>query len=570
MLRVRDNRGVCGLRDAPRGSTMRRVEAAVFVALGLAAGAVQAQSPAPESRAIADAIQAVLDGPGDGPLRVEGALIAARTPVEEFYTARRFEPAWSAADVRAELQEAIDGSAAHGLDPGDYHRNEIAAVQRRSAGGAGAEDVARVDILLTDAAFRLAYHLLFGKVDPARIDTNWNFSRELPDVDPAERLENALTSGDLRARLEALSPQHPLYRALQLALAQYREIAARGGWPAVPDGPTLRQGDSGARVASLRRRLAASGDLDSSDVSREEFDATLAAAVGRFQERHGLDPDSAVGPGTLRALNVPVEQRIDALRVNLERARWVLHDLDPEFVVVNVAGFEAYWVEGGAITWESRVQVGKVVRQTPIFRDEIQYLVLNPTWTVPPGILANDILPAARRDPAAVTRKGLEVLDGAGRKIDPANVDWSRYSASSLPYTLRQPAGPANALGRIKFMFPNPHLVYLHDTPSRGLFSEARRDFSSGCIRVEKPLELAERLLDDPAWTEATLQAAIDRGTTRTLHLKRPVPVLLMYWTAGIVGAVATPGPADVAFYPDIYNRDAAVRRSLDAPFRFR
>ena len=549
---------------------MRRERPFLIAALATLGAISSVAAEGPAVRAVADAIQGVLESPGDAPLRIEGALIAARGPVEEFYTRRQFAPAWIAAETREELHKAIDGSFAHGLDPRDYHREEIAALQARSADAVSPEGLARTDVLLTDAAFRLAYHLSFGKVDPEAVSSDWNFARVLDDFDPAAELEAAVIGGDVHARLESLAPQHPIYRALQAALAEHRRIAAAGGWPAVPEGPTLREGDSGERVAALRRRLAASGDLDAALADGERFDELVADAVRRFQERHGLDADAAVGPGTVRALNVPVERRVDALRVNLERARWVMHELDPEFVVVNVAGFEAYWVADGRITWESRVQVGKVMRQTPIFKDHIRYLVLNPTWTVPPGILAKDILPAAQRDPAAVTRKGLEVIDGNGRTIDPARVDWSRYSASSLPYTLRQPPGPSNALGRIKFMFPNPHLVYLHDTPSRGLFEEARRDFSSGCIRVEKPLELAERLLADPAWTPRTLQAAIDEGKTRTVHLKEPVPVLLMYWTAGIVGAVERPGVADVAFYPDIYDRDAAVLRSLDAPFRFR
>jgi len=243
----------------------------------------------------------------------------------------------------------------------------------------------------------------------------------------------------------------------------------------------------------------------------------------------------------------------------------MLHDVPQTFVIVDIAGFEVGYFRDGKPVWRARVQVGKPYRSTPIFRSDITYLVLNPTWTVPPGIEAKDVLPAVKRDRSYLTAKNLRIIDQQGRTIDPARIDWIRYSGKSFPYTFRQDPGPDNALGQIKFMFPNAHFVYLHDTPSKNLYERDTRAFSSGCIRVERPLELAEMLLNDPAkWNLSKIRTAIETGNTQTVTLPAPVPVLLYYWTAQ--------GQADgsVHFKDDIYRRDPAVLKVLDSEFKFR
>ena len=272
------------------------------------------------------------------------------------------------------------------------------------------------------------------------------------------------------------------------------------------------------RCARASRRPA------SSRPSRRQTDAliyddSLLAAVRAFQTAQGIDADGSVGAGTLAALNRPVGDRIVQIEVNLERGRWLLHDLDPTFVVVNVAGFRVYYLRDGALAWSARVQVGKPFRQTPIFRSTIQYLVLNPTWTVPPGIFANDILPAVKRDPGYLAKRELRVVDGKGEPVT-APIDWAAVTPRSFPYMLQQGPGPDNALGRVKFMFPNEYSVYLHDTPSQALFEKSERAFSSGCIRVENALELAALLLDGQAdWNAAAIASAVEAGTTRTVTL---------------------------------------------------
>jgi murein L,D-transpeptidase YcbB/YkuD len=260
-----------------------------------------------------------------------------------------------------------------------------------------------------------------------------------------------------------------------------------------------------------------------------------------------------------------VETRIDQIRVNLERGRWVLHDLEDTFLIVNIAGFLVAYVKDHAVVWQSRVQVGKPYRKTPVFKAEMKYLVFNPTWTVPPTILAKDLLPAVQRNPTYLKDNKIRVLETNGKAVDPSTLDWSKYTARNFPYMLRQDPGTNNALGVVKFIFPNKHLVFLHDTPSKSLFEKETRTFSSGCIRVEEPLALAELLLDDPAtWNRARINEVIQSQETKTVYLRQPLPVLLLYWTAMVEA------DDQVHFMPDVYSRDAAILEDLNAAFRLR
>ncbi len=497
--------------------------------------------------------------------RVRGVHIAARRVLPELYTRMGFTRVWPEHAARQELLRAIRDSAGDGLDPEDYLLTTLERTGAEAeAAGASLDTVIDHDLLLTEALIRLLYHLMFGKVDPRSFDPHWNFTHAV--VHSEERaafLQDLIASGEIHARIEREKPRHQFYLRLRDAYARQRELAARGGWPVVPAGPSLKAGASDPRVAAIRARLAASGEIaPAADSGSPEFAATLEAAVKAFQARHGLEEDGAVGATTLAALNVPIEARLEEIRVNLERGRWLLHDLAPTFVVVNVAGFEVYFLRDHEIVWSARAQVGKPYRQTPIFRSSLTYLVLNPTWTVPPGILANDILPAQRRDPSYLAKKGLKVIDQSGRVVPTSSIDWSAATARNFRYMLRQDPGPDNALGRVKFIFPNPHAVYLHDTASRSLFEKSDRAFSSGCIRVERPLELAERLLEGQAgWDRAAIERVVAEGKTRTVTLATPVPVLLSYWTAWVDRS------GTLQFRKDLYGRDAQIAAGLAAGF---
>jgi L,D-transpeptidase YcbB len=318
-------------------------------------------------------------------------------------------------------------------------------------------------------------------------------------------------------------------------------------------------------VAALRRRLGVSGDYQGAASDSPLYDAPLAEAVRVFQRRHLLTADGVVGAATLRELNVPVAARVGQLRINLERGRWVLHEIgDQDLVVVDIAGYGIRYLRNRRSIWRARAIVGQRFRQTPVFRAQIDTVVFNPTWTVPPGILAKDVLPQMQRGENVLARKQLQVYDRDGAQVEPATIDWSKYTAGSFPYVLRQDAGDGNALGRVKINFPNPYLVYLHDTPTRSLFDRDDRTFSSGCIRVERPLELVELLLDDPVrWNAAGIRAAVDALATRTVTLQRKVPVLLMYWTAD------EDPDGRIVFKRDLYHRDARLLRALDGRFSF-
>jgi murein L,D-transpeptidase YcbB/YkuD len=548
---------------------------ALLCAVLLAGHPLHAATPAPTLAPpdlVGELLRERLDALGSGqPVTVEGETLIAARSLGKLYELHGYRPYWDATRLQS-LVELLADIEDDGLRPSDYH---FAPLQRlRTLRNPTALERVALELLASDAYALIVYHLYFGKVDPVSLDSNWNFdTRDIRDVDPVRFVHEAIRGNRIRSSIELVRPTHWMYQAGREALAAYRHIAVLGGWPTIPGGPTLKPGMSDARVALLRRRLAISGDLAAVGASsapragsaEDFFDTQLEAALRHAQRRHRLAVDGTLGPATLQALNVPVEQRISQLRVNLERGRQVLHEIkDGDLVIVDIAGFEVHFVRDRKRIWQSRAVVGKQFRETPVFKASINNVVINPTWTVPPGILEKDILPSLRRgDRSILARKNLQVLDRNGAPVNAAAIDFSRYTARNFPYLLRQAAGPTNALGSVKINFPNPHLVYLHDTPSKSLFDETNRTFSSGCIRTERPLELAEWVLSDPArWNSATLRSAVDSGETRTLRVAKPVPVLLIYWTAD------RDDDGSIVFKPDPYGRDGRELAALDSPFK--
>jgi murein L,D-transpeptidase YcbB/YkuD len=353
-----------------------------------------------------------------------------------------------------------------------------------------------------------------------------------------------------------------VYRGLRAGLARLRGIADRGGWEAIPGGPAMRRDSVDARVPALRRRLALQGYAPAAN-GGPRFDEPLERAVQAFQHHHGLNEDGIVGERTRAELNVPVEARIDQLRVNLERARWLGPELPTRFVVVNTAGAKVYMIDGEQVVYESRAIVGKQYTKTPVFSATLRTVELDPTWTVPPGIV-DEVLAEVRRDPGYLARTRMLVLDARGRAVDPRTLVFSRYTAASFPYTFRQQPGPANPLGRIKLLFPNRYNVYLHDTPSRALFEREERLFSHGCIRVADPFGLAELVLADPRWSRRALEGATGNEKPHVIPLTSPIPVLVFYWTA------SADERGELHFYRDAYGRDAALLDTLGRTERTR
>lgn len=480
------------------------------------------------------------------------------------YEKYMYQPIWKNLDSIDQLLVAIEESNTDGLNPEDYHLSALRDLKEKLAGDAGPELYAKYDLLLTDSLIRLGYHLLIGKVDPVSLDNNWNLERKL-ELDALLQLSTAIDNRAVDNLIANFRPQVKIYQDLKAALADYRRIRDAGGWPTVPAGKTLKSGMQDPRVLVLRERLLVTGDLEEQSTGSENFDLQLEAAVRRFQMRHGLDADGMVGAETVKALNIPVEKRIEQLRVNLERARWVLHELPDEFVLADIAGFLVRYRRDNKDVWESRAQVGKTYRKTPVFRDKIRYIEFNPSWTIPPTILRKDILPAIKRDPTYLERKNMVVLTQQGTPVNPSTIDWSQYPRKGFPYKIRQQPGSDNALGQVKFMFPNKHLVYLHDTPSKSLFGRTQRALSSGCIRIENPFDLAEKLLENKSgWDRTKIEQIVESRETTRVNLEKPVTVMLLYWTA----AVGQDG--EVRFKKDIYKRDAAVLEGLNKEFSFR
>jgi murein L,D-transpeptidase YcbB/YkuD len=494
---------------------------------------------------------------------VDGAPIAASTLIDALYSRREYSPAWADPAVVKQLFDQVLGSVDHGLNPEDFHAKQLG--MRLNRGARANDPVFRADteILCTDALARLAITLQFGKLDPADFDPAWNFSRKMARQDPLAYFNQVLETKTVALALATLGPQVPQYRNFQTGLKEYRSILAAGGWPTVSSGPVLKVGSNGARVAELRQRLEVTGDLSTpGPADPEKFDAGLEAAVKSLQGRHGIDADGKAGPRTIEELNVPVETRVNQLRASLERMRWVFRDLPDEFIIVDIAGFHVYVVKNGLQVWESRVQVGKPYHATPVFKDTMRYLDFNPTWTIPPGILRRSTLPAIRKDPGYLQRSNMTVLTTSGTVVDPSTIDWAATATGGFPYMIRQEPGPDNALGRVKFMFPNKYMVYLHDTPSKGLFARSERTFSSGCIRVQNPFDLAELLLADQGWDRSRIDQVVASKKTTRVNLENPITVMLLYWTAEV------DQDGTVHFRNDVYDRDAPIIQGLDEPFR--
>jgi len=344
--------------------------------------------------------------------------------------------------------------------------------------------------------------------------------------------------------------------ALEKALAQYRQLAAKGDWPQVPAGPSLKEGEQNERIPLLRKRLAASGDLTAQAPQEDLFDPALKEAVQRFQTRHGLTGDGVVGAKTLTELNVPISERIRQLTASLERCQPLPTVLEKRHILVNIADFTLKLYEDGKPVLSMPVIVGKTYRQTPVFNGLISSLVLNPSWGVPHSIATKDLLPKIKKNPGYLSQLHLRVFQGgkSSTEIAPSTVDWANLSQAHFPYRLRQEPGPNNALGRVKFLFPNPYDVYLHDTPTRELFQKDSRTFSSGCIRIAKPLDLAVYLLHGtPLGSPDALAAAIAREKTQNVPIPSPIPVHIVYMTAWV------DSEGVIQFRPDIYNREPAL-----------
>jgi len=482
--------------------------------------------------------------------------VAALKP---FYRARDFAPLWLRADGRLNrdgkiLLDHLRSADTQGLVPEHFRVREIEAMRYAPETDPGA-----LELLLSHLLIHYATDVGSGRLEPKQVAPDLAvFPR--PILGP-EILEGAAKADDLGAYLDQLAPAIDAYGKLHDALAELRKEARTAPWPVVPEGAALKPGAVEPRVLILRERLKASGDLQESDES-DVFDSRLEEAVDRFQARQGLAADGVVGRATLAALNVPIEDRIGQIVLNMERLRWLPHDLGADYVSVNIAAFALSVMHQGSEVLSMRVVVGRTYRQTPVSASRIESIELNPYWSVPPSIARADLLPKILADPDYLVAHHYELFANwrAGAPaLDPKTVDWRKIAGRGFPYKLRQEPGPDNALGRYRFVFPNKFDVYLHDTPTRALFEKDTRTFSSGCIRVEDAKALADYLFaGDPNWTPEALEAAQASGVNQSIRLQRPMPIVINYATAWV------DGKGVLQFRPDIYGRDAALAAAFE------
>jgi murein L,D-transpeptidase YcbB/YkuD len=536
------------------------ITAFVFIALS-PVGCGSSPPPREVESKLRTQVPAFVGKPG---ATVRGERLLEREAVARFYEARQYRSAWPSERSVGDLVDAIRDVEADGLTPSDYH---LDAIQKLLDGQKTAKDPAvqaDLDILMTDAVAALIDDMRYGRVRPASVNPAWNMDPREGAPPLETEIEKVVGADRVLTALQGQRPRHFIYQGLVRALADLRKIESQGGWRTVPAGPALKTGMRNARVAALRERLRASGELEGGRAADSlRFDADVERAVKLFQARHRLEENGVVGKATLAELDVPVGTRIGQVRVNLERARWVLGGLDSDFVLVNLPAFKAYLIRGGRNIWESRIVIGKEARQTPSFQATMQTIVLNPDWTVPPTILAEDVLDGMRQGKNVLAEKKLQVYDKDGSEVDPGSIDWGSASPENFPYTLRQDPGEDNALGRVKFLFPNKYSIYLHDTPSKGLFESNSRSFSSGCIRVEHPLDLAEILLSgQDGWTRAKMEEVIAQGATKNVELEHRIPVVIVYWTVS-VGA-----SGEVRYTRDVYDLDPPLLAALNAARR--
>ncbi len=492
---------------------------------------------------------------------------ADRKAILAWYAKRNFAPHWISSSGLTErasrLMRLLSEAERHGLEAEHYAPTGLARL------GDISEElfddpvkVAKLEIAITIAALRYARHASGGRVDPNKIGRSYDLAP--PVIGRMEALLKLTGTARPDRYLNTLHPSHPAYAALQAELVEDRELKIIQ----IPSGPSARYGEIDPRVPMIRARIVQLGFLSaakgrtSSRSSHDPryFDKKLSKAVKRFQAAMGLRRDGIVGRKTLAALNGQKRKDFRALAIlNMERLRWLPRDFGRQHILVNQAAYEARFVERGNTVHKMRVIIGKPHHPTPVFSDEMETVVFNPYWNVPRSIAGAEMIPRLKRDPGYLDRKGFQVIDRRGRKVRSRSVRWWNYTGETMPYDIRQPPGRRNALGELKFLFPNKHAVYMHDTPSRQLFNAERRAFSHGCVRVQNPRKFAEIVL---GWNARKVASLVATKTNRRVPLRKKIPVHLTYFTLW-------PDEANVLVdYADVYGRDNALAKALKTPAR--
>lgn len=480
-------------------------------------------------------------------IQIETSMAISQN-VKTFYINRDFKPFWIAKNL-ASFMDVVEDAQFDGLTPLDYNLEGL--LKSKSVQKSDIEQ-AKFEFIVMASFMKFTKHLSVGKVAPSLIDPNWKV--DMKDYDEIRMLKELNSTESIQGFIEGKRSAIPGYSALRSELKKLKEFPYSQANIIVPI-KSIEVGDSSKIVVEIRKRLEVLGGLkevNNSNVYTEK----LKDKILEFQKNYGLIQDGKIGKGTIEELNKSSAERVDQIRVNLERMRWLPQRLNTDRIMINAARFTLQKFENDKLNYSAKVIVGKLGRQTPVFHATMSYLVLNPTWTVPPGILRNDIIPASLKNSGYVSTKNIQIFNSEGKIIKPETIDWA--GSEPYKYTFRQPAGKENALGAVKFMFPNPHSIYIHDTPSKELFKSEERAFSSGCIRLENPLVFAEALLSDqPIWTNDKIIKVIGAGETTTVRLSKPIEVYLYYFTA------FQHEEGQVRFAKDIYSRDKKILNLL-------
>ena len=499
------------------------------------------------------ALQALVDGEGlralvSGPQMSADERTRLTDQVRRFYATEHYQLIWIDNDRPssryAQLTKALAGAAANGL-PADLYPVPIEASgdTKLTIEPARAPEL---DVRGTVSLFRYLLHLTSGRLDPHALESLWTLKPERPDL--VAVLSKAIDGNNLNGAIADVQPKQSQYGELQKALAKYEAIAAKGGWPAIPANARLKPGDSTPLAATLRDRLAAEGDFSGTD------DQNIVEGLKRFEERHRLTSDGVLDNQTIAAMNVPVDERIRAIQLGMERWRWMPNQLPDRYLLVNIPDYRLDAIESGKTVMSMRVVVGAPDKKTPIFADKMEYLIFSPYWNVPPDIAREETAPHAARDPDYLARNNMEAVDASGQVVDPSSVDWNGDLAG---IRVRQRPGQGNALGGVKFVFPNNFNIYLHDTNAGKLFERMERSLSHGCVRVEEPEKLAQYVLrDQTEWTPEKMRAAMQAGEEKRVNLTTPIPVYIVYMTVWV-------HEGGVRFLKDIYGHDAAQEAKL-------
>ena len=497
----------------------------------------------------------------DDSFKIEGVKIHADQTIRQLYEANKFGLLWKRKELYPQYIEILQQIKFDGLLSQDYDLSIIRSLYSQLHTGDPDYNNALcdLDIITTNSFLLLTLHMLEGKSEPNQLDPNWNYNFEHIDKHSIDDLLEAISSGNLKLYFNRIRTRSEFYLGMYNLLIELHNIKDAGGWTKIDykSGTVIKPGERNDLVASIRQRLHFDSDnANENDTTNFTYDSSMVASVTKFQETHGLSADGVIGPGTLSEMNVPVEQRIDQVRVNLERVRWLINDIIEKRVLVNIASFEALLIDGQEKEFDSKVMVGKPYHKTPVFESTLGYVEFNPTWTVPRSIIMNEMLPKIKSDPNYLSDRNMELLTYDGKAVSRESVNFD----GNFPYMVRQGPGPGNALGRVKFIFPNSYSVYLHDTPSRYLFDQTTRAFSHGCIRLENPLEWAELILDDEEWNKQAIDQVISSGKTTRVYPESEIRIMIVYLTH------ITRLDGTSYFYPDIYDRDQKVLDVLNSP----